>query len=1628
MPDIFDKIAPSETGDIFDKLESDTETEITKDAPIGFWESMLQDIEEKLPFSPAAALKAADVMYAAHRLSKNKYPTHPVKVLLPGTTTLATMFSDPEAMALISTTPETAPEDLRQADIKLIETFLETMAEREQRGYTLGGKVGSIVSALPAFVVEFIATGGLQALTSKTAKEFGKRILKKHAKTRLGKIALETAGFAAGTAARAYAGMPHRTAQSILERRLPRNLTITEDGEAIPTGPQESLFTSMWKGLADQYIEIASEQAGQAVIPMGKLLKRLPFTGKFINQLQKLWLKKFPDFSAADFLQRIGTRTGFHGVLAEVGEEDVGWITRAILNVDDFGAGSDSTIGQRLAMGWEQDKSNLPAELIAFSIPGVVRAGAIGAAATIEEATPIQGYRITYPSETYDTAVSTPRGAEEGGMNVWIRKDQKVKSNEDRHLLMQFSSPLLTEDEESDAKEYYDKLYKTRKGYDRLNDFWEIPAWIGQVANTVPNSDTYVIRNVDEAIDFLNQSGYKKVFFSSLNVNKDFIRRIAQNFKGDVIVGGYAPKEYFKDIKNIRTYDSIQDMAKAEGYDFKEGVDLSYFKGSKVISRLCMSKGCLHKCAFCTVPKGITKISDAFIDKQVDAIGELDSQYIYLDDKTFGQSENYKKLIDINKKLKAKNPNFKGFIIQTTATQMKKFTDEFLQESGIKYVELGVETYNDPILKKLHKPARERSIDEAVEKLRRNNIAFIPNIIIGIPGENADTYARTLDFLNRNSDIISHINAYNLALYEGTELGDILESKTSLDTNENAVAKSFHDNPQDHIAFAKAIYELGNKLLDKPSIVETIDRAIEEGEVKAGKPANLSEREPYKLAKGEKPISNTEKKQLEEKGYTVPEIARLSPNEARRILGLPAIKKRLTRKQQLAIGHLLPKLLGLSEEERRKTMIAITGKSSMKNMTPAQREQVINEFKKLADEAGIDTKNLSDVTPYDELMLKLQERKEKPALTTRDRRTLTKSRQLWHSIKSGLTSYVMGMSRIKRICRALDNYEDSGPFSTYIYERVKRADTEAAVGLTAVLESSRNTFAKYGIDVHTMMTEVKDIGIKDKLTTSQRIGIWALAQNKNTYRHLRSEFTEEEIEKIVNSVEMDEKEVFAGNEVKAYFEIEWPVFKAIAESVGIKGLIKEQNYITALVVADKDELEEVAFVNELTAKFEGKARVPGEERAIKRRPGASKNLELDIFNIYARGVQSVERFKHMAPIADEVGRTLNNRLFKAALNNATYGHGAKLFNTWMKDAVKGRTYAATDSISKALRWLRYSSIHFVLGFKILTAAKQGISLLPAMSKDSRMVPAVMYNLMNNSYGKNYKNIEKEVQKKSILVRTRDWNRDLRQIWNNKTIRKFFANKQLSPLSMRMAQSIDRHTVTLVWWSAYQVAQDKGKNEQDSIKYADGIVEDTQPMGKSVDLPHFFRGGELAKNLTAFQNQVNQNGNIFWYDILGEYKARKINNTELAYRLLMSQVLPALLLGMVSRGRPPDDPIEITKDLAFYLMSPYMFIGRLTYNLITGDWGPEQGFLFETPAREAGYAASALRRGDIKNATKYGARTVGALTKGLIPLQAIQVTEGLIDLASGETDDVRRLLWSERALEKDKEMEERKGLW
>lgn len=440
--------------------------------------------------------------------------------------------------------------------------------------------------------------------------------------------------------------------------------------------------------------------------------------------------------------------------------------------------------------------------------------------------TKIQGGEHAIPASTYHEA------APQAG-NPWVRRSadpakSAAPTNTGRQLMVQFSSDLINgaQGEADQATRYYDKLYSgARPGYARLQDFWEIPQWMGFVSHNLPDADVYVVRDMNQAKNFLNNAGYDRVLFSALDVNKNLIKDIAKDYKGHIDVGGYVEPGTFLENPNVKYHPSVESLAtdvNGPG-SYKNGTDYRHFEGSDVIPRLTMSDGCLHKCAFCVVTKNLTTQPEAVVDQQADSMSKLGAKLVYLNDKTFGQAPNYQHLSDVYDRMKAANPDFKGFIVQTTAAQMNKIPADWLAKSGIKYVELGVESYNDPILKEMHKPANQRLIDSATDKLRQNKIALIPNILIGLPGETAETYNNTLEFLKRNKDVISHANIYNLAVYKDAELGKKLTTANEGDFNENVLEKSFHTNPEVHRQFAGDMYGLGEEMLGgKPASAEEI--------------------------------------------------------------------------------------------------------------------------------------------------------------------------------------------------------------------------------------------------------------------------------------------------------------------------------------------------------------------------------------------------------------------------------------------------------------------------------------------------------------------------------------------------------------------------------------------------------------------------------------------------------------------------------------------------------------------------------------------------------------------------------------------------------------------------------------
>ena len=437
----------------------------------------------------------------------------------------------------------------------------------------------------------------------------------------------------------------------------------------------------------------------------------------------------------------------------------------------------------------------------------------------------IEGASVHLPRTSYPEAAA-------GTDNPWVRRSADPShstetDNSNRTLLVQISNDLINPESlagaaKDEATRYYDMLYSgARPGYARLQDFWEIPQWIGDASHFLPDADVYVIRNIDQAKQFLETANYRNVVFSALDTNKGIIREVVQDYPGKVDIGGYVDPKTFEDLPNVKWHDSMESLAKDMGVPYAEGVDYRHFQGSDVIPRLTMSKGCHHKCAFCSVPKTVEETSADVVRQQADAIANLGSKLVYLNDKTFGQASNYKQLAEINQQILAKNSDFKGFIIQTTAAQLKEMPADWLKTSGIKFVELGVESYNDPILKAMHKPASTKLINEVTDKLRQNGIALIPNIILGYPNETAETYANTIKFLKDNKDIISHANIYNLALYKDAELGKQVLSVSDNDFNENVLEKSFHTNPEIHRQFAGDVYGIAQSMLEgKPSAAQ----------------------------------------------------------------------------------------------------------------------------------------------------------------------------------------------------------------------------------------------------------------------------------------------------------------------------------------------------------------------------------------------------------------------------------------------------------------------------------------------------------------------------------------------------------------------------------------------------------------------------------------------------------------------------------------------------------------------------------------------------------------------------------------------------------------------------------------
>ncbi len=285
-----------------------------------------------------------------------------------------------------------------------------------------------------------------------------------------------------------------------------------------------------------------------------------------------------------------------------------------------------------------------------------------------------------------------------------------------------------------------------------------------------------------------------------------FPKQTLENKYVDLIIIGEGEVTFphlLKALKHKNEFDTINGMGykNSSGIHINQGrnyVDLNnlpslpyyllnmnkYITKRDVFTRsltLETSRGCPHDCFFCANPvihkKNWRSMSS---DNILQKINYLQNTF-NLDGIIF-QEDNF--FVDINrikdlcKKIISKNINI-GWKANCRIKYLLNKDQSFLymlENAGCKFLQFGVESGSDRILKLLNKGITTDEIVEINRKLAKSNIICRYNFIIGLPTETEEEIQTTLKFIEQLKNENSNLDSQFLNIYTpwpGTKLFDL---------------------------------------------------------------------------------------------------------------------------------------------------------------------------------------------------------------------------------------------------------------------------------------------------------------------------------------------------------------------------------------------------------------------------------------------------------------------------------------------------------------------------------------------------------------------------------------------------------------------------------------------------------------------------------------------------------------------------------------------------------------------------------------------------------------------------------------------------------------------------------------
>ena len=241
-----------------------------------------------------------------------------------------------EALNILSVSKKVeAGEELTTSEQSTLDEFVNKQIEMSVRGMTYGGEFRYYGSQMPAFMLEFAASGGPgKAVQTATVQAITKGV----AKSALQQATAKQVGRVARVATQSGLMVPMGIANYGEQRLGP--WMVTDKGQLIFTESKDTPALSALKAYAHVSAEVASELSGAtiakyAINPVTKRLKTPLING--INNLPeglKLGLfEAYKKIKPNATISKAFTAGGWNGMLAELGEERVADVLRETTNI-----------------------------------------------------------------------------------------------------------------------------------------------------------------------------------------------------------------------------------------------------------------------------------------------------------------------------------------------------------------------------------------------------------------------------------------------------------------------------------------------------------------------------------------------------------------------------------------------------------------------------------------------------------------------------------------------------------------------------------------------------------------------------------------------------------------------------------------------------------------------------------------------------------------------------------------------------------------------------------------------------------------------------------------------------------------------------------------------------------------------------------------------------------------------------------------------------------------------------------------------------------------------------------------------------------------------------------------------